>query len=314
LVLSYLFEKRKGSSSKFYNYIKALPECPPLVHTFSAKEREVLSFMSGEEDKYTSTRHIVDAMMACVRPGLLWGTKNIPTQPEMEIAFFLVLSRISYLRMIPVCDLANCAMPEQDNSKILPDQIVDGRRGCALVTKTPVKAGEELVIDYDVNDAVNMLINYGCTMGLENTHSVTKLRIGLPLWLEEFVHTRLSNGAQLREDEPTGLSNHALMLIRMAALGSLQDLDKAVASGFLQGIRTAEKCKVWLERQRKAYLEISALCRKERLQWEEKFSKRIASLGTNSLASSTAAIQYQTDKRLLFRCETKMRDLASASS
>merc|ERR1712107_656359 len=50
---------------------------------------------------------------------------------------------------------------------------------------------------------------------------------------------------------------------RMAALGSLQDLNEAVASGFFQEVpdRTAEKAKVWLERQRKAYLEIPALCR-----------------------------------------------------
>merc|ERR1719353_831860 len=171
LSVGLLLERAKGNTSKFYNYLQGLPEAPPTVNTFTSQERKILSLMTGGSDIYAMYRPLVALSLKAVHRAAevgLWREDSIPEETEIDNTFYFVLSRMSYMRLIPLCDLANAAMPGEENARIgVEGQVHNGREGCAVVTKRSVLKGEELLIDYNHHHAIGMLTNYGCTLGLE---------------------------------------------------------------------------------------------------------------------------------------------------
>merc|ERR1712217_490320 len=85
-----------------------------------------------------------------------------------------------------------------------------------------------------MGDAVGLLLSYGCTLGLEEVGSVTRLQMGLPAFMNEFSDPSMSKGIQLKENESAVIPERALMMLRMASLGSMEDLLAAVNAGYLK--------------------------------------------------------------------------------
>lgn len=312
----YLFEQAKGEESSFRAYVASLPEAPPTINTCSPEEREALTLMRGT-DMYQMYQHLVDLCYQTVKHGEhLWKAlsppRELPTRDTVNATFYFIQSRMSYMRLIPLIDLANCALPGQENSRI----IAEGQDGCTIVTKKPVAAGEEIVIDYNHHDAIGMLVSYGCTLGLEHTRSVTRLRLALPGWLEQFGDPALSrNGAQLLDasitTSATGLEDHALLLFRMAALGSMEELIEAARSGFFDDSSRGppEKVKLWKKKHCQLYAEIQSFCVKMCTDWEQNMGPAVAKLDCSAYIGGIAHAQYETDRRLLKRCESAMSDM-----
>jgi len=230
----------------------------------------------------------------------------------VEAAFFFVLSRMSYMRLIPLCDLANAALPGEENARIVVEgQLEGGREGCAVVTRRPVKAGDEVTIDYNHHDALGMLGAYGCTLGLERVRSVTKMQLGVPPFLEQMGLTAAA-GVQLREDEPTILPEKALMLLRMGSLGSREQLLEAVEVGyFTDRAGPEESVRTWDQRQGHMYEDIAGFCAKRRLELEKAVGPAVQELDTDKFAGRALVTQYETDRRLLSKCEQLMRSRAA---
>ena len=60
--------------------------------------------------------------------------KPVPTEAELESFFFFLLSRMSHLRMIPLADLANAALPGEANARIVAQE-----DGCGILAKGKVR-------------------------------------------------------------------------------------------------------------------------------------------------------------------------------
>jgi len=317
LAVGYLLEKARGASSRFRCYIEALPSYPPTANTFSAEERAALVLLSGH-DIYSMYQSLLDVMVDCVRMSAeLWGESEVPERAEVEAAFFFVLSRMSYMRMMPYIDLANAALPGEENARILvDDQTVKGRSGCALVTKRPVQAGEEVVIDYNHHNAVDMLLSYGCTLGLEHLRSVTKIQFSVPSYLKGFCDSSFENGIQLQEDEPVALPEKSLLVLRMAVIGGQEELILAVKAGFFEDPPSChnDRLEVWNRSQRDLYFQVAKFCAARRRAMEEDIRPVVLALDQQTLPGSVARTQFETDMRLLLRCEEGLLERALALS
>lgn len=313
----YLLEKARGTSSKFHRYIEALPPYPPTVNTFTPAEREAFTLLSAGKDPFGTYSGLIDQTAASLeRAAGLWGDTPVPSREDVEAAFFFVLSRMSYMRLIPLCDLANAALPGEENARIVVEgQIVDGREGCALVTKRPVKAGQEVVIDYNHHDAIGMLTNYGCTLGLEEVRSATRFEVGTPPFLRDMVGPSMSQASQLCEDEPDVLQEKVLGLLRMASLNSREELLAAAQAGYFGDGASAippERRRRWDELQGRMYFTVSKICIQKLQELEETVGPALKGLDETRLAGRVALRQYETDKRLLDKCRKVMLGKAEA--
>jgi hypothetical protein len=304
-----LLEKTKGSASPFNMYINSLPEPPPTVNTFSPDERRVLALMNGGSDFHEMYQSLVELTWEAVQNAVtagLWGGAAAPAKEEVNTAFFFVLSRMSYMRMIPIVDLANAALPGEENARI----VVEGQahNGCAVVTKKPVAKGEELLIDYNHHNAIGMLSAYGCTLDLERSRSVTVIQFAIPQWLKEIGGGAYSRGVQLREDQTTGLEEHALLMLRMATMGDVQEVIEAVEAGYFKEPCTAatEVRKRWDGKQIVLFNQLARFCAEKKKDWQDKIKPEMQSIEADSFAGQIIVTQYDTEMRLLQRCEDAM--------
>eukprot|EP00927_Polykrikos_kofoidii_P055131 TRINITY_DN49430_c0_g1_i1.p1 TRINITY_DN49430_c0_g1~~TRINITY_DN49430_c0_g1_i1.p1 ORF type:complete len:583 (-),score=108.73 TRINITY_DN49430_c0_g1_i1:187-1812(-) len=350
LVLGYLLERRRGAASRFHAYLESLPAPPPTRQTLGEAEREALLVMIGGAEHDCALQQlcadIVALASAC--PEHLWTvgascsiaessesvSARLPSQEEVQTAFYFVLTRMSHMRLIPICDFANAALPGQDNARILvEDQIVNGRRGCALVTKRLVKAGEEVVIDYSHVDGPSMLLAYGCSLGLEKRCAVTRVLLGLPSWIREAAQHRTiaplvkelgfedpllwARGAGFAEEEPEGLDSRALSILELAAaFSSVEEILAAARGGWMFDLskNPAKEHADVKERCRRAFTEIADFCHERLQRWEALVGRCVLRVDLASLAGSVAVAQHETELRLLRRCEQSMRKRASACS
>jgi len=308
-----LLETARGTSSRFQPYVEALPEPPPTTNTFSLAEREVLRLMSGGTDYHAMYQPLVELNIKAVRRAAdagLWGDAPAPERDKVDAAFHFVLSRMSYMRMIPVVDLANAAMPGEENARIcVEEQVYNGREGVAMVTKRPVAEGEELLIDYNHHHAIGMLSNYGCTMGLETSRSVTTIQFSVPPWLQELGGGAYARGVQLQEEETAALPEQAILILRMSAMGGLQEVIEAVEDGYFKDVPTAphEKKRRWDSSQRTVYLDLARFCAERRQHWEENIGPIVKrDITATTFAGEAIVNQYDTELRLLRRCEEEM--------
>lgn len=315
LVAGLLAEKAKGTGSSFRSYIKALPAYPPTVNTFDAAERDALGTMNGGLAVYKSYEKLVNMAFQVVQASSSCCASKYSFK-EVEDTFYFVLSRMSHLKLIPLCDLANAAQPGEENASILvDDQFFDGREGCALVLKRPVKAGEEVMIDYNHHDAVGMMLAYGCTLNLERSRSVTRIQFALPVWLQDLPDAKLcESGAQLHESEEAGLEETVLLLLRMAALGSGEEAVRALQYGYFIDERKGppEKVSQWNGKVCNAYSDIANFCAQRLRDWEEKIGPKVARVDERTEPGRLAVVQYETDRQLLRRCEKVLRERAVA--
>lgn len=307
-----LFEKARGASSRFLHYIQSLPKPPPTMNTFTENEQKVLTLMSSGGDLVAMYKPLVQLNLKVVRGAVdagLWGESPVPSEKDIEVAFHFVLSRMSYMRMIPWVDLANAALPGEENAVIRVDgQLHNGREGCAVVAKRPISEGEEVLIDYNHHHAIGMLTHYGCTLGLESTRSVTTLQFSIPPWLMELGGAAYARGAQLQESESTGLSEGALVVLRMASMGGVQEVIEAAQAGYFKDppspAPTPEKQKKWDEAHRSLYLDVARFCAERRAHWEEKIGSVIdRDITLDTMVSDVIKKQYDTELRLLRKCE-----------
>eukprot|EP00747_Dinoflagellata_sp_TGD_P089432 gnl/TRDRNA2_/TRDRNA2_164314_c0_seq2.p1 gnl/TRDRNA2_/TRDRNA2_164314_c0~~gnl/TRDRNA2_/TRDRNA2_164314_c0_seq2.p1 ORF type:complete len:385 (-),score=74.05 gnl/TRDRNA2_/TRDRNA2_164314_c0_seq2:181-1335(-) len=269
LIAGYLFEASRSTESRFYPYIEALPkEFPQTVNTFGPAERLALTKMNGNNiyEMYAPLVELTCEVIEAAKP--IWGTPSLPATEEVQGAFYFVLSRMSYLRLIPGIDLANAAPPAEENARIA-EEIQDG---CCLITKCHVKAGEELVIDYNHHDAVSLLLSYGCTLGMERTRSVTRLQIAdsLPAFLKAQLGGNIpfQRGAQLTEDQPAALDEKAFVLLKMAAMANVETLNEAIAAGYFKDPPTGppDKLPLWHAKTFRIYSELETSKRSTRVR------------------------------------------------
>lgn len=321
LTVGFLLEKARGSASRFHRYIDALPQYPPTVNTFTPAERRVLAIMNENNDFYAMYTPLINLAFEAVRQGsALWGDAAVPSRADVEAAFFFVFSRMSHMRMIPLCDLANAALPNQENARIaVEDQVVDGVEGCAVVTKKHVAAGEELVIDYKHPNAIGMLTIYGCTLGLEKLVCSIKMCFSLPEWLYKFGGSKYAEGIPLRVDEPTGVDDEALTLSLMGALGGVDELILAIQAGYFQDPPSPSGCShenvpKWDACQRKLLNDISSFCLQRCEERKEMLEPLLVDIDKNTFAGQVIMSQYDTDMRVLQRCAEAMQERMAAIS
>lgn len=300
LAVTFLVERGRGMRSRCATYMASLPEPPPTVNTFTSTEQELWRLLSGS-DPLAMYRPLVGLVTACMQRVV--GTAMSPD--AVQQALFFILSRMSHLRLIPLVDLANASSPGHDNARILVDLTFRGRTGCAVVTKTAVKEGEELLIDYNHHDAVAMLGSYGCTLGMEHTRSVTRIQLS---------GAGLEETWQLLESEPCGLCEQALLFLRLASLGT-QDFKTARETGLFEAPPHVQVNDENLRAKlASCYDDVRAFCKQRRQHWEAAVGRVVERDGRGSVAGSVLRVlcdQYETDRRLLLRCEETMQRWAA---
>mmetsp|Transcript_141521 Transcript_141521/g.439929 ORF Transcript_141521/g.439929 Transcript_141521/m.439929 type:complete len:147 (+) Transcript_141521:77-517(+) len=126
----------------------------------------------------------------------------------------------------------------------------------------------------------------------------------------------LGQGQQLCEDEPAALPEKVLLMLRMAALGSAEELVAAAKAGYFgdDGAPAApkEKLEVWNRAQAQMYASIGSFCVRRRRWLEETVGPTVKELDRSRLAGHAIAAQYETDRRLLTKCEEAMLARAAA--
>ena len=226
---------------------------------------------------------------------------------------------MSHLRMIPLADLANAALPDEANARIVARD-----DGCGILAKVSVKKGEELCIDYNHRDGLTMLASYGCSLGLEKEVTLTKLKWMVPPHLHKvFDLSYLEKGFHL-ESKHEGLSEEQLMHLRMSSFWSTQDFIKALQAGYFkpQGSTTQpDTCSTedwlkWRGLEAVKLQEVASQCEALLQGWESKVSPHVEKLKADgpdlSLPQAPVLIgQYQTDLSLLTVTAVKLRELAA---
>merc|ERR1712046_510131 len=88
--------------------------------------------------------------------------------------------------------------------------------------------------------------------------------------------------------------------------------ESASSSSGVDSEVTPEQLKLWRERESKMYREIASFCAMQRARWEETVGVLVADVDSSTFAGSIAAAQFNTDRRLLLRCEEVMEARAAA--
>jgi len=325
LVLGYLLEKARGSSSEFARYIAALPDYPKTANTWGMAEQRAAHAMKGgnsmESFKVLAMRG-ADAVQLCAR---LWtdAEQKPPQFTEVEAAFFFVMTRMASLRLVPWVDLVNAALPEEENCRMEAEgRHFNGTSGFAVTAKKAIPAGEEVTIDYNYHDAIGMMCSYGCTMGLEHSQSVLRLPMSLPPFLSALADPSLTRaGARLLEKTNAGLDEHALTMLQFSAMENMDELVTAMQVGFFEDADSKKKrgppavrsatWADWAARHNKVLESFRTTCTRARITWQKEIGPAVAAVDASTMAGRAIRDQYETDLRLLERCEKELRALAS---
>ena len=78
-------------------------------------ERDVATAMTGQDmvQMYQPLLAIIYRSIQAAEQSWAQIGQPIPTLQELEDSFFFLLSRMSHLRLIPLADLANAALPDE---------------------------------------------------------------------------------------------------------------------------------------------------------------------------------------------------------
>jgi len=100
----------------------------------------------------------------------------------------------------------------------------------------------------------------------------------------------------------------------MAAMCSAEELARAQGTGFFRDPSKAppEKLLGWSFRQACAYAKIAEFCADRRQHLQRHAGKALASIDQATMVGRIAFVQYETDMRLLARCEAAMRTASSS--
>lgn len=283
LVGGTLLEQAKGSISRFKEYVAALPKAPPTINTFTEKERQVTDLMM--QSQTFGLHHIISELtMATIQASVgLWMQhgKPVPRKPEVEAMLYFVMSRMSYVRMIPIIDLANAAFPGEENAAIREND----NGGCALVAHRNVRAGEEVLIDYNHHNAVSMQASYGCSLGMELTRSVTSLKFDVPPFMTGWCRPHfIRSGAQLLEEFEDGIHPDNLKIIRMLSIGEQEEIVAAMREGFFEMYprRDSEHYERWKAKEKKLFEDVERRCKEALRYWEKTIAPSIGGLSRDS--------------------------------
>lgn len=333
LTASYLLEKSKGSMSSFFIYIETLPEAPPLIHTFSPEERRIANMMQGFKDgegesQYVQFQDGIDLTMEALKEAEhLWGGSPLPTREEVEESYFFVNSRMAYMSMIPLIDLVNASKPFYENARIVaPDQQpeVEMReegdpeppRGFSITASRPIKAGEEILINYNANDAIRMCCMYGYSMGFETWRGASRFSLSVPEHLQMLgFGSYASKGFQLGEGEfhcDTGFDERAEGCIRMAALQKDTDFVEAGKLGWFEKREPQTRYdktqfKRFTELEHRAWLHMERQALEHLERWEKDIVPAVESLPDTRM-SKMFKVQTDTELRLLRRCAEALHE------
>ena len=227
--------------------------------------------------------------------------------------FFFLLSRMSHLRMIPLADLANAALPGEANARIVAQE-----DGCGILAKGPVSAGSELCIDYNHRDAITMLCSYGCTLGLEKMVTVGKIKWMVPPHLHKIFNlSYLEQGVRLETKYECGFSEERLMQLRMSAFWSTNEYVEALKAGYFKpgGAATPEggdeaKWRAWRDAEKAKLGEVAAMCEQTAEKWDARVGPPVAKLREAPVLSwigRALVDQHETDLGLFTALAVRLR-------
>jgi len=323
LCAGYLLEKARGEDSRFASYVQSLPELPHTYNLWPQVEQQLALEMGGMDSiaMYDSLLQIIFRSIQMGR--LQWQKleKDIPSEKELQDTFFFLLSRMSHLRMIPVADLANAALPGEVTARIVARE-----DGCGILAKGFVKAGQELCIDYNHREAITMLSNYGCSLGFEHLSTVSRIKWITPPHLHKiFDLGYLEKGVQLQAATASGLSDEELMVLRMSSMWSPEDFVAALRSGYFEGDAALkpppagleDKWQRWRKAEAGTLNQVAGTAERMAKAWACKVGPAVLNVKEQKSISETATAliaQFETDKSLLLRCVKVMKERSAALS
>jgi len=159
-------------------YVTSLPDPPSTINLYTESDRKLYNTLLGQDHikMYAGLISIIHAATQQV-PDFTTNGGSPPTRKAVQDEFFFILSRLSYLRLIPYIDLANAAPPGEHNVKIMQDKVSGN---CYLHALRDIAPGEELCIDYNHRNGISLMASYGFSMELEKLRSSFKVTIPCP--------------------------------------------------------------------------------------------------------------------------------------
>ena len=100
-------------------YVTSLPEPPDTMNLYSELDKLLYTTLLEQDlgQMYAGLVEVIATALTHLAKRMP-GTFRAPPRKAVEDEFFFILSRLSYLRLIPYIDLANAALPGEHNVKI----------------------------------------------------------------------------------------------------------------------------------------------------------------------------------------------------
>lgn len=316
-------------------YAASLPEAPTTINKFTPAQQKVAHAMAQKEllTVYDSIGHFV--FEATARAGYMWKEIGAtpPTFAEATDAMFFALSRISNLRLVPLADLANSALPGDSNTRIIAHEKggvltahKHGTGGVSIIAKKSIKKGTELTIEYNHTNPITMLCSYGCTLGMSKTRSVRMFKLTVPDFLSALNCDKYAKeGTQLIEGDqyPFFMSEEAFVCMRMASFPDRGALVEALRAGFFANSTDTSsdlsplRMTMWSQYESEHFRKEADRLDKLLQQWKAEIGPLVESMLADSGApascawvSATLDEQYKTECRLLEGCAKALRQRA----
>eukprot|EP00927_Polykrikos_kofoidii_P067261 TRINITY_DN62771_c0_g1_i1.p1 TRINITY_DN62771_c0_g1~~TRINITY_DN62771_c0_g1_i1.p1 ORF type:complete len:387 (-),score=69.13 TRINITY_DN62771_c0_g1_i1:60-1220(-) len=296
LVVGFVFERHAGESSRFARYLATLPRKPPPVLSRWSAEEQAAGRSTGVCGQCVWTP-LSEAAHEIVK------VLQIPVSEEdVNDAFWLVLTRMTYLRMPPWVDLINAARPGEHNASLRSDEA-----GHHVDLNRRVRKGEEVLIDYNHHDAISMMANYGCSLGMEKSRTVTK--IDFSQWVPLLKMVSVKPQQLLVEDD--GLPPGAVPVIRRAALG-VDSLGPAHEAGYFND-RSCGKNE-WRQLEEAAWSEVANGLRGIIEDWRVRVGSLMENVSADSTIGAMLLQQHTTEQSLLESAAVHAERLAEESA
>lgn len=281
LVVGLIFERQAGEDSRFARYLATLPRRPPPVLDRWSAEEQAAGRATGACSECLWAP-LAEAAQAIVK------TLDLPvTEEDVADAFWLVLTRMTYLRMPPWVDLVNAAPPGEHNAALRSDEA-----GHHVDLQRPLRRGEEVLIDYNHHDAVSMMASYGCSLGMENKRSVSQVDFGQ--WVPLLRMVGYKPRQLLVEHE--GLPPDLVRMVRRASLG-VDAMSAAHEAGYFEDRSRGKE--EWRQLEEAAWRELAAGLRGLEEDWRTRVGGPMEKLSADSVIGATLLRQHATELLLL---------------
>jgi len=162
-------DDRAPDPSFWRGYVESLPAPPDTLNRYTQSDKALYVAVLEQDltKMYVPLLDIIEGAVHRVKDFQTYGAEP-PSGTQIQNEFFFILSRLSYLRLIPYVDLANAALPGEHNVKI---QVDESTGNVTLHALRDIPAGEELCIDYNHRTGCSLMASYGFSNGLELTTS-----------------------------------------------------------------------------------------------------------------------------------------------